>query len=91
MQFGENKVQEAIEKWSEIKTNIYLKIELHMLGKLQTNKVKHALKIFDYIHSLDRLNGLIKFQLNKKNFYKNYINYLFKLKEEKNHKSRELR
>ncbi len=52
MDFGENKVQEAIEKWSEIKTN-NSKIELHMLGKLQTNKVKHALKIFDYIHSLD--------------------------------------
>ena len=52
LQFGENKVQEAIEKWSEIKTN-NSKIELHMLGKLQTNKVKHALKIFDYIHSLD--------------------------------------
>tara|TARA_Y100000590_G_scaffold27370_1_gene30699 strand:- start:3171 stop:3818 length:648 start_codon:yes stop_codon:yes gene_type:complete len=52
LQFGENKVQEAIEKWSEIKTN-NSKIELHMLGKLQTNKVKHALKIFDFIHSLD--------------------------------------
>ena len=52
LQFGENKVQEAIEKWSEIKAN-NSKIELHMLGKLQTNKVKHALKIFDYIHSLD--------------------------------------
>ncbi len=51
-QFGENKVQEAIEKWSELKAK-NSKIELHMLGKLQTNKVKHALKIFDYIHSLD--------------------------------------
>ncbi len=54
LQFGENKVQEAIEKWSEIKAN-NSKIELHMLGKLQTNKVKHALKIFDYIHSLDSI------------------------------------
>ena len=50
--FGENKVQEAIEKWTDIKkTN--LKIKLHMIGKLQTNKVKYAVKIFDYIHSVD--------------------------------------
>ena len=50
--FGENKVQEAVEKWTEIK-RINLKIKLHMIGKLQTNKVKHAIKIFDYIHSVD--------------------------------------
>ena len=50
--FGENKVQEAIEKWTDIKkTNI--KIKLHMIGKLQTNKVKYAVRIFDYIHSVD--------------------------------------
>jgi PLP dependent protein len=50
--FGENKVQEAIAKWSEIKkTNQNLK--LHMVGKLQSNKVKDAVKFFDYIHSLD--------------------------------------
>ena len=50
--FGENKVQEAIEKWTEIKkTNLHLK--LHMIGKLQTNKVKYAVRIFDYIHSVD--------------------------------------
>ena len=50
--FGENKVQEAIEKWTEIKkTNSQIK--LHMIGKLQTNKVKFAVKIFDYIHSVD--------------------------------------
>ena len=52
--FGENKVQEAIEKWFEIKTN-NKNIKLHMVGKLQTNKVKIALKVFDYIHSLDNL------------------------------------
>ncbi len=51
-QFGENKVQEALEKWPEIKSKNE-KIKLHMLGKLQSNKVKHALKIFDFIHSLD--------------------------------------
>ena len=50
--FGENKVQEAIEKWTEIKkTNS--RIKLHMIGKLQTNKVKFAVQIFDYIHSVD--------------------------------------
>ena len=52
--FGENKVQEAIEKWVEIKTN-NKNIKLHMVGKLQTNKVKIALKVFDFIHSLDNL------------------------------------
>ena len=52
--FGENKVQEALEKWTQVKeTN--QKIKLHMVGKLQTNKVKNALKIFDYIHSLDSI------------------------------------
>ena len=50
--FGENKVQEAIEKWSEIKKNNSA-IKLHMIGKLQTNKVKFAVKLFDYIHSVD--------------------------------------
>ena len=50
--FGENKVQEAVEKWSEIKKE-NSKIKLHMIGKLQTNKVKFAVQIFDYIHSVD--------------------------------------
>ncbi len=52
--FGENKVQEAQLKWSEIKKK-YNNLKLHMLGKLQTNKVKNAVDIFDYIHSLDNL------------------------------------
>ena len=50
--FGENKVQEAIEKWTEIK-KINPSIKLHMIGKLQTNKVKLAVKLFDYIHSVE--------------------------------------
>jgi pyridoxal phosphate enzyme (YggS family) len=50
--FGENKVQEALEKWTEIKKK-NLNIKLHMIGKLQTNKVKFAVKLFDYIHSVD--------------------------------------
>ena len=50
--YGENKVQEAVEKWLEVK-KIYPKVKLHMIGKLQTNKVKFAVQIFDYIHSVD--------------------------------------
>ena len=50
--FGENKVQEAIDKWSKIKIQ-NKDIKLHMIGKLQTNKVKYAINLFDYIHSLD--------------------------------------
>ncbi len=50
--FGENKVQEAVEKWTETKEK-NSKIKLHMVGKLQTNKVKFAVKLFDYIHSVD--------------------------------------
>ena len=52
--FGENKVQEAIEKWQEIKIE-KPEINLHLIGKLQTNKVKFAIKVFDYIHSLDSI------------------------------------
>ena len=52
LDFGENKVQEAIEKWTEIKTNNN-DIKLHLIGGLQTNKVKLAVKLFDYIHSVD--------------------------------------
>ena len=52
LDYGENKVQEAIEKWTDIKKQNE-KIKLHLIGKLQTNKVKFAVKIFDYIHSLD--------------------------------------
>ena len=50
--YGENKIQEAIEKWTDIK-RINSKVRLHMIGKLQTNKVKFAVRIFDYIHSVD--------------------------------------
>ena len=52
LDFGENKVQEAIEKWSDIKLNNN-DIKLHLIGGLQTNKVKLAVKLFDYIHSVD--------------------------------------
>ena len=52
--YGENKVQEAIDKWLDIKSKNQ-NIKLHLIGKLQTNKVKHAIKIFDYIHSVDSM------------------------------------
>lgn len=52
--YGENKVQEAVEKWSAIK-NSHEHLKLHMIGKLQTNKVKYVIPLFDYIHSLDNI------------------------------------
>jgi len=52
--FGENKIQEAVEKWTDIRKE-FEDIKLHMIGKLQSNKVKYALPLFDYIHSLDNI------------------------------------
>ena len=52
LDYGENKVQEAVDKWTEIKEK-KPNIQLHMVGRLQTNKVKFAVKLFDYIHSVD--------------------------------------
>ncbi len=52
--YGENKVQEAVEKWTDVKEK-NPNIKLHLIGKLQTNKVKFAVKLFDYIHSVDSL------------------------------------
>ena len=68
LDYGENKVQEAIEKWKDIKINNN-KINLHLIGKLQTNKVKSAVNIFDYIHSLDseKLAKKIASEQNKQN------------------------
>ncbi len=70
MHFGENKIQEAENKWSEIR-NQYSNLKLHMIGKLQSNKAKKAVKIFDYIHSLDNAKLAAKIaqyekELNKK-------------------------
>ena len=67
--FGENKVQEALEKWDLVKKNNQ-KIKLHMVGKLQTNKVKKALKIFDYIHSLDNIRLAEKISKEQENLKK---------------------
>jgi pyridoxal phosphate enzyme (YggS family) len=52
--FGENKVQEAVDKWTDIK-KLNNNLKLHMIGKLQTNKVKYVVPLFDYIHSLDNI------------------------------------
>ena len=73
--FGENKVQECISKWTEIK-NENKKVKLHMVGKLQSNKAKNAVDIFDYIHSLDNqklADILSKFQINKNKTLKYFI------------------
>ena len=59
LHYGENKVQEALDKWSDIKLKNNT-IKLHLIGRLQTNKVKFALRIFDYIHSLDSEKLAIK-------------------------------
>jgi len=66
--YGENKVQEAVEKWSDIKAK-NSKIKIHLIGKLQTNKVKVSLKIFDFIHSLDneKLARKISYEQQKQN------------------------
>ena len=68
LDYGENKVQEAIEKWTDIK-NKNKNIKLHLIGGLQTNKVKFAVRIFDYIHSLDskKLADKISYQLKEQN------------------------
>jgi hypothetical protein len=69
LNYGENKVQEAIDKWSDIKPK-YNQLKLHLIGRLQTNKVKFALKIFDYIHSLDSEKLATKISLEQKKFEK---------------------
>ena len=68
--FGENKVQEAQEKWQNIKSK-NPDLKLHMIGKLQTNKVKYVIPLFDYIHSLDNLKLAEKISLEQKKTNKN--------------------
>ena len=67
--FGENKVQEAIKKWPEI-NNKKGEIKLHMVGKLQTNKVKFALQVFDFIHSVDNIKLAKKISEEQKKYKK---------------------
>tara|TARA_B100000700_G_scaffold117187_1_gene131841 strand:- start:2120 stop:2764 length:645 start_codon:yes stop_codon:yes gene_type:complete len=67
--FGENKVQEALEKWTDLKKN-FVNVKLHLVGKLQTNKVKHVLKLFDYIHSVDNVKLATKISNEQKKINK---------------------
>ena len=67
--YGENKIQEAETKWSGIKKN-FKNLQLHMIGKLQTNKAKKAVKLFDYIHSLDNDRLASKLSLYENEFQK---------------------
>ena len=67
--FGENKVQEALEKWTDIKQS-FNHIQLHMIGKLQSNKVKFVVPLFDYIHSLDSLKLAEKISAEQKKINK---------------------
>ena len=72
--FGENKVQEAIQKWSDIKKN-NKNIQLHMIGKLQTNKVKYVIPLFDFIHSLDNIKLAEKISTEQKKIKKKTKNF----------------
>jgi len=75
LHFGENKVQEALTKWSDQK-KINQSLQLHMIGKLQTNKAKDAVKLFDYIHSVDNqklADTLSKYQINLNRNLKYFI------------------
>ena len=73
LDFGENKVQEAQQKWQEI-LNLHKNIKLHLIGKLQSNKVKQAFHIFNYIHSLDN-EKLARSFSDLENFYKRNLKY----------------
>ena len=75
LHFGENKVQEAMAKWVEIKKE-KKNLKLHMIGKLQSNKAKDAVKLFDYVHSLDNqklADTLSKHQINLNRELKYFI------------------
>ena len=83
--FGENKVQEALEKWQDLKIK-YPKINLHLIGRLQTNKVKLAVKLFDYIHSVDSeklARKISEEQLKQKKRVKIFIQVNFEEEEQK--------
>ena len=84
--FGENKVQEAVSKWTDIKSS-FKNIKLHMLGKLQTNKTKYVISLFDYLHSLDNLKlaeKIAKEQKNQKKRIKIFIQVNIGNEDQKN-------
>ena len=70
LDFGENKVQESLEKWPQMKSE-FRNVKLHMIGKLQTNKVKQAVSVFDYIHSVDTFKLAKKISEEQKKINKN--------------------
>ena len=70
LDYGENKVQEALDKWTDVKRN-KPNLNLHMIGKLQTNKVKYVVKLFDYIHSLDSIKLAKKISLEQNKIKRN--------------------
>ena len=76
LDFGENKIQEAIDKWSEIKSK-KPELKLHMIGKLQTNKVKFAVRLFDFIHSVDSEKLATKIS-DEQSKIKQILRFLFK-------------
>ena len=84
--FGENKIQEAERKWPEVK-KIYKDLQLHMLGKLQSNKAKKAIKLFDYIHSLDNAKLALKLNQHEKELNKKMKSFIQVNIDEENHKS----
>ena len=69
MHFGENKVQEAINKWTNVK-NKFEDVKLHMIGKLQTNKTKYVIPLFDFLHSLDNIKLAEKISKEEEKFKK---------------------
>jgi pyridoxal phosphate enzyme (YggS family) len=84
--FGENKVQESVTKWTDIKHK-FTHIKLHMIGKLQTNKVKYVIPLFDYIHTLDNLKLAEKIsneQVKRKKNLKIFIQVNVGQEEQKN-------
>ena len=70
LDYGENKVQEALDKWTDVKRN-KPNLNLHMIGKLQTNKVKYVVKLFDYIHSLDSIKLAKKISIEQNKIKRN--------------------
>jgi pyridoxal phosphate enzyme (YggS family) len=73
--FGENRVQESINKWEKI-LNINNKIKLHLIGKLQTNKVKDVIKLFSYVHSLDNDKLALKISVEENNYKKKLFHFV---------------
>ena len=87
LHFGENKVQEALVKWTE-KKKLNHNLKLHMIGKLQNNKVKDAIKIFDYIHSVDNQKLADNLAKNQRSLNKS-LNYFIQVNIEMKSKNQE--